>query len=501
MAGEAFWQTGATTTGTATTAGMPTREVSDAAPNAVYINSQQAVYDAESDTTFVAVLGEGRDCYATAYHHPTGDVTGPVLVGTAANDADDNHGAPSINIDADGYLHVMWDAWAVSVDPHPIQHATSTNPRDISAWTSTNLADGGMYPNLIVTSDGDLLLFHRSGTAGYVIPPEYGVIRRSVDGGATFDYTNIIDVTGATGTNWVYPMGATLAADGLHLTWIVLADVGGTETRQNIYHAVYDPVTGDLTNAAGTSLGSSIDWADHPSCIAVTVSPVAHARHTILDDGRIFIAYQTGTDNGDGTGTYTVRVATFDGTTWSTVDTGVPNTWTYASPMVVPWSDGVLGLFPTRTGSFTDLAAYTSPDGATWHDAGLLLEGDTGEGWETVGPVLGDGRWLGLTQQMATGWTMTSATTADLLPILGIEHLALNDTSSGTPATPADETVFAPAYTVTDGASLDVAVAFVWGIDSTGDPYYNAAGVTAGDEAVLVLDNSTGEFSLRPVEV
>jgi hypothetical protein len=63
-----------------------------------------------------------------------------------------------------------------------------------------------------------------------------------------------------------------------------------------------------------------------------------------------------------------------------------------------------------------------------------------------------------------------------------------------------DETVFPPDYTVTDGTSLDLDVTFVWGI-SAGDPYYNAAGVTVGEEAVLVLDNSTGEFSLRPVEV
>jgi hypothetical protein len=63
------------------------------------------------------------------------------------------------------------------------------------------------------------------------------------------------------------------------------------------------------------------------------------------------------------------------------------------------------------------------------------------------------------------------------------------------------ETASAPTYTVTDGATLDVAVTYVWGVDADGDPYYNAAGVTAGDEAVLVINNATGELSLRPVEV
>lgn len=68
-------------------------------------------------------------------------------------------------------------------------------------------------------------------------------------------------------------------------------------------------------------------------------------------------------------------------------------------------------------------------------------------------------------------------------------------------ATSSAETIFAPAYTVTDGANLDLDITFVWGIDGAGEPYYNAAGVTPGDEAVLVLDNITGDLSLRPVEV
>lgn len=73
-------------------------------------------------------------------------------------------------------------------------------------------------------------------------------------------------------------------------------------------------------------------------------------------------------------------------------------------------------------------------------------------------------------------------------------------TDGETPTGSSTDVVFAPAYTVTDGSSLDVAVTFVWGIDPDGDPYYNAAGVTAGDEAVLVLDGTTGTYSLRPVE-
>lgn len=83
-------------------------------------------------------------------------------------------------------------------------------------------------------------------------------------------------------------------------------------------------------------------------------------------------------------------------------------------------------------------------------------------------------------------------------PISAITGLQAALDASGSGAT---DVVFAPAYTVTDGTTLDLDITFVWGIDGGGDAYYNAAGVTAGDEAVLVLDTTTGSLSLRPVEV
>lgn len=67
--------------------------------------------------------------------------------------------------------------------------------------------------------------------------------------------------------------------------------------------------------------------------------------------------------------------------------------------------------------------------------------------------------------------------------------------------TPTAATVLPPDVTVTDGDTLDVEFLYVWGIDGDGDPYYNAAGVTAGDEAVLAWLPDSGDVVLRPVEV
>lgn len=53
----------------------------------------------------------------------------------------------------------------------------------------------------------------------------------------------------------------------------------------------------------------------------------------------------------------------------------------------------------------------------------------------------------------------------------------------------------ASATTGAGGISVD----WRWGIDASGDPYFESAGVTAGEEAVLAMDPTTGVYSLIAV--
>lgn len=76
-------------------------------------------------------------------------------------------------------------------------------------------------------------------------------------------------------------------------------------------------------------------------------------------------------------------------------------------------------------------------------------------------------------------------------------HVEADITDLDHPGAGGTGVVVPPAVTVTD-APLTVTVTYVWGINGDGDPYYNSAGVTAGDEAVLVV--TAGGYSLRPVE-
>lgn len=49
-------------------------------------------------------------------------------------------------------------------------------------------------------------------------------------------------------------------------------------------------------------------------------------------------------------------------------------------------------------------------------------------------------------------------------------------------------------YSLIEAGQGGTAVTFRYGIDATSRPYFNSAGVTAGDQAQLTYDNTTGRF-------
>lgn len=490
-----------------------TQIVAAAAPSQPYVNGPQAVYDPATHRTYLAYLGLERDMYVTYVDHLTGVVATPVEVGAYPLPDNDNHGAPTLAIDHDGFIHVVWGGHGTA---H--QHSKSGAAHDISAWTTQALS-AGTYPHLVVAPNGDLLIFDRPGTGYAATYPSnaYLAVRRSTNGGTSWSDAAIVDANGTPETDTaVYCWGAELVDDLVHLTWTLLRG-GGGGTREDLYHATYNPADGTLAALDGTDLGTLIDWTDHATVLAVDYSPVIVARPTVVSADEIYVVWQTD----DGGAVWTLKVSRWGGSAWSTVDAPIASTDTPYG-VVKKWGDTLLLLAgERRAGSYNDLTVYVSHDlGTTWEPAGAIAEGDTGEGYQRVNLIGGGGPWWAITQQAPTGFADTSATSSDLTPVTAVIGRDLTEEYVDTAVTAAitdhnadpdahpdlqidlpNETVFAPTYTVTDGTTLDLDVTFVWGIDSAGDPYYNAAGVTAGDEAVLVLDNTTSEFSLRPVEI
>ena len=82
---------------------------------------------------------------------------------TSSANFDDTHGAPSLLIDADGYLHVFYGSHASNS-----RHARSERPLDINGWTFTNPVPrmNMTYPQPQLETSGTVQLFYRLDPSG-----------------------------------------------------------------------------------------------------------------------------------------------------------------------------------------------------------------------------------------------------------------------------------------------------------------------------------------------
>ena len=98
----------------------------------------------------VAVTSDGR------WEEPVRIAENPL---TSAANFDDTHGAPSLLIDADGYLHVFWGSHTSRQ-----RHAISSEPYDINAEWNWNQPVPNMnmtYPQPQIDASGTVTLFYR----------------------------------------------------------------------------------------------------------------------------------------------------------------------------------------------------------------------------------------------------------------------------------------------------------------------------------------------------
>jgi len=126
-------------------------------PRAIhYVNAYNRIY-------FTWLKGSPDwDIYVKYYDWETGNYSAEVKV--TDSPISDDHGAPAIIIDDDGYIHIFYDAWHTD-----LRYRRSTNPEDITSWTSSSvIANYATYINArIVTVNNvrTIYVFYRSGTA------------------------------------------------------------------------------------------------------------------------------------------------------------------------------------------------------------------------------------------------------------------------------------------------------------------------------------------------
>jgi len=134
--------------------------------------------------TYLAYQGPHEDPYICAYHHATGEWSGPVQAGVSALGRNpsptdpnqiDNHGRPALIIDNEGYIHLFFGGHGGRREfgANPLgrhgkgrqTHVMSKNPGDISSWEILdNISPFGTYSQLVKMPNGNIYLFYRHGS-------------------------------------------------------------------------------------------------------------------------------------------------------------------------------------------------------------------------------------------------------------------------------------------------------------------------------------------------
>lgn len=139
----------------------------------------------------------------------------------AAAHVDDAHYSANVGVDSDGYLHYMYNMHA-----EQLRYKRSTNPEDITAWTSLNTMglaqeDFVTYPRLYRgPNNGILYCTYRYGTtgSGSLIINKYDT---ATETWSRLDGTNARVLDGTAGARGPYEQNLAFdgADDDIYLTW------------------------------------------------------------------------------------------------------------------------------------------------------------------------------------------------------------------------------------------------------------------------------------------
>jgi hypothetical protein len=193
------------------------------------LHSESAQYF--NGKTYIVYQGLNCDPFITYYAHATKTWATPVKIGTNPLDhtVDPLHGHPSMLIAKNGYIHVTWGAHQYRGNPNDdILYSISTNPEDITSWTSRTPIDKGTYPQFIEFSDGTIYIFYRSVTE----PDCYWGYKTSTDGGGTWSaFTKVSE-------DYAYPKFQKGIGDFIHVSLCGNNTTG--YDRFNVYYFYFD---------------------------------------------------------------------------------------------------------------------------------------------------------------------------------------------------------------------------------------------------------------------
>lgn len=261
--------------------------------------------------TYIVYQGYDDDPYITHYDHTAKIWAEPVRIGTNPLSNGDGHGVPCILVDNTGYIHCLWGAHGGTVN-----YSKSTNPEDITVWTSKSSPAYGTYPSLMQLSDNTIYLFYRAGGNG-----ANWHYRSSANNGDTWSSaTDLLDGDEASGDGFAVGVFRKGNSDIIHC----VGNKGTSDAnKQNIYYLYFNGT--NWKNIAGDNLtipilpGASIlaydtgdDWS---------VLPTYH----FDSSNNVKIAFQLGhteIPTTGGAGVFNYKFLYHNGSDWVLTDIG-----------------------------------------------------------------------------------------------------------------------------------------------------------------------------------
>jgi hypothetical protein len=331
----------------------------------------------------------------------------------------------------------------------------------------------------------------------------------TVEGAEQSDYSDAIEIGAATftGTGSYTAQDVPITLDGLagytHLRFLLTVAQG---------IRVHEVELTGLSSSAGVTDHPSLtdrDLADQHPADAVSYDPTT--------SGLTATDVQAAIDElaaapGGGADVELVEVAAAGST--ETVDVSVARTYdlTLTADLTLALSGAVNNEAHYVTIAFrqdgTGGWEVTHPGSVVWADGAPTIDPDpTAVTWVTYLTLDGGTVWYGFPIGGSGGGggtpsaSVVSETVFDLAPAAGAStDYSRGDHTHGTPATPISTLIpvdtGTPTYDDTDPDFVEVTVATVWGIGT--DPYYDAGGAVAGEEAALYWDPVNLTYILVP---
>lgn len=300
--------------------------------------------------TYITYSGNDDDPYIITYTHSTDTWSSAVKVGTNPLNNSDWHGSPSMLIDSSGYIHVMWGAHNSA-----IQYSKSTNPEDISAWTSMSSPNNNSTYVRLFQIGSLIYLFYRSGGNPFAY-------RTSNDGGST--WSGQVSVSDNVAYWTVKQYG----------NYLLFAGVGRDTTGYDLYNIYFLYFDGtNWKDGFGTNVALPFDPDEDNILIYDSGAATTPTATPYIDgDGNLYIFFMELTaGTGDPIGTFDYRILKFNGLTWDDYDIGVDTPRNSADASAIEMIGSTLYVYLTTGGNSAlmggNLERWKSIDaGITW---------------------------------------------------------------------------------------------------------------------------------------